>query len=223
MKNKLIFTATTIAVIVAVAFSSCTSSKDDKGSTATTRYTFETDVDTFTTKKPTETTAPSKDQKGEPTETIDAAYAEKAIKDAAEAYSLFNSARPAIDRSKFIGDDEVGKYYLITDKSFNTLDKLTAYLSQFFSDDLIEAFYGIELYYEEDGKLYANDMAVSSEIKVISEKFSVVSADDKNQVFNVTVVVDEDGDGKGDSTSDYEFEREYINNKWLFTSYSCYW
>jgi hypothetical protein len=152
-------------------------------------------------------------------------YAKKIISEALDAFSLFISSVPEIDRDDSIEYEEGLVYYRVVDKRLNTFEKLKDYLLRYFSEEIAIKLLNVERYMEfDDGSLYVLDINMSTGFDILSEKYTVLEQTEDREVFSVTVVRDKDGDGAADDTQTYNFVREKAEDggNMVFTEFTYF-
>ena len=147
--------------------------------------------------------------------------AQKVIGEALNVYSLFISSAPKFDRTNAYDYDGV-VYYKVTDSSLDTMAKLTEYISDYFSEEIVQSLVNIGRYIEVDGCLYTIDVSNSTAFAIVGEKYKTVDRSDSAEHYEVEVLQDNNADGKADSKETYKFVREKIDGKFVFTRFPYY-
>lgn len=139
-------------------------------------------------------------------------------------YGLFGRYRPEMDKNDAIPGENETVYYRVTDKKFDTMDKLRAYVCGYFSDDVTDALLQVGLYTESDGKLYALDALMPLEIQgdVLSRSAELTAHDKDSQSYRVVLHVDTDMDGKADSDETHAYTCVRQNGRWVFSSFEMF-
>lgn len=159
---------------------------------------------------------------------------EDKIDEAHKATSYFyfdNTGNDYYDKNVFIKGNRANEiWYKVTDERFATVDAARKYLSEYFSDELVDTILGQafrdECIKSKSGELYivpceqdTFESRVESEIKEQTEDKIIYNVD--VQYFDK---IDTDSYKKAVfETEKYSFVCEKINGKWLFTKFSYVW
>jgi len=141
---------------------------------------------------------------------------------AAEAYSWFDvESLPATNET---GTHNGTVYNKVRDDAgFKSVSELETYLKTLFSDDIVSAqLYGSDPapYADIDGELYVLEGGRGTSIWKIDEELSFLKVNDSKYVVTVTSLVNGNVDsGKMIGAVNYDFNYEYIDERWVFTSF----
>ncbi|NLO45857.1 MAG: hypothetical protein GX107_05050 [Clostridiales bacterium] len=153
-------------------------------------------------------------------------YINSLVGEALDAYSLFISTVPEIDREDSIEYEKGLLYYRVSDKSLNTIEKLRSYMLGYFSEEIVTRLLNVERYMAfDDGSLYVLDINMGTGATVLSESFTIKEQSKDKKSYLVTVVKDKDGDGKPDVEDTFDFVLEPSksdSSKWVFTKFTYY-
>ncbi len=136
------------------------------------------------------------------------------IETANAVYGLFSETRPQLDKTDSIEVEEGLFAYRVTDPQLDTWNKLQAYVSGFFSDEITQQLLSIGIFTESDGKLYALDLAVRS-AKTGEMHVEVLEKTDTSEHYRLTIGSDTA------KTYDSVYEKQ-ADGKWVFTRFEGY-
>lgn len=213
-----------IFMLAAFLLVGCNANKSDtnndiaKGTTAPTA--------TVEAEATTEAMQPTQPPAKEPEETSQAEAAKLSAKETLEqafqVYSYFVIAPLEVDYSAPMQEIDDIEFYPIKDKKLNTMKKLKAYLSEYFSESIVTELIDMDIYEEIDGLLYTFDGGRGSDISILNEKYKLMDETENKRTYQVEVEYDDDGDEKADDTRNYEFVQEKKAGKWVFTAFPFY-
>jgi hypothetical protein len=142
---------------------------------------------------------------------------------AVEAYGWFNAATMPVDYSdKRILDGY--EYFRVTHDTIKSYADLKSYLQDRFADDIVEALLAGDgtaaRYRDIGGSLYAISADRGSDITKGKETYEIVRESDTKIICRVFVeIYDDPASQTVSATEQYDFPYEYINGRWVFTSF----
>lgn len=210
LKFGKIITATAVFVCLAVFLCAC--GKDAETETTGPSYPEPwSEAQVFT--MPTEPPEPASGS-AETDKESDAETALRRIETAHAVFGLFLESRPQLDKEDSVEVEQGLFAYRVADTHFDTMEKLHAYVSGYFSEDIVQNLFNIGIFTEVDGKLYAVDVSMrepsESELHV-----EVTEKTDKEEHYRLTV-------GE-DPKKTYEFVyAKQKDGSWVFTKFENY-
>lgn len=136
------------------------------------------------------------------------------IEAARAVYVLFSETRPQLDKTDSIEVEEGLFAYRVTDPQFNTMEKLYAYVSGYFSDELTQQLFNIGIYTTYEGKFYALDVGIqppaTGEMHV-----EVTEKTDASESYRLTIGREKD------RTYQFVYAKQ-SDGKWVFTKFESY-
>jgi hypothetical protein len=161
-------------------------------------------------------TEPSEEASGsaQTDKTSDEETALRRIEAAHAVFGLFLESRPQLDKNDSVEVEQGLMAYRVTDEHFDTMAKLHAYVSGYFSDEITQNLFNVGIFTEVEGKLYAVDVGMreptQGELHV-----EVTEKTEKEEHYRLTVGTD--------TKKTYEFV--YARQKdgsWVFTKFENY-
>lgn len=142
---------------------------------------------------------------------------------AVEAYGWFNAATMPVDYSDKKKLDGY-EYFRVMHDTIKSYADLKSYLQTLFADDIVEALLagdGTTVRYRNiDGALYAIPADRGSDITKGKETYEIVRESDTKIIYRVFVEIYDDPVSQTViGTEQYDFPYEYINGRWMFTSF----
>ena len=214
LKRRIISTATAIFVCLAVFLCACGKGADDTTTEPRSVPSPWSEAQVFTL--PSEAASVPDGDAGDKdkTEKTDTDTALRRIETARAVYGLFRESRPQIDKEDSIEFEEGLFMYRVTDPNLDTLEKLQAYVSGYFSDEITQKLLSIGVYTQYEDKLYAVDVGMPvSQPDGLSVK--VTKQTEKSEQYELTVKADTE------RTYNYEYSKQ-ADGKWVFTHFECY-
>jgi len=142
------------------------------------------------------------------------------IMEAMEVYSWF--AMEPLDIDLSAPADGYANSYLVLDERYRTFDALNDKALGYFSEKIVSLLWSFDTYITIDGMLYADaagGRGINEEIADMS--FETVSETDNFIIYKATVYYLSD---ENEPVSDtFEFTRELINDRWVFTTFPFFW
>ncbi|MDO4549592.1 MAG: hypothetical protein Q4D04_15995, partial [Clostridia bacterium] len=147
------------------------------------------------------------------------AQIEEDLLGAMEVYSWFMLCPLDIDPEK---PDSTGQRYQVLDERFNTTEQLRDFVSQFFSDAIVDDLFAMDIYVEgADGYLYTTDEGRNIDETIGETEFELTESSDTRMVY--TVVVNYWTDDEQVEQEQFTYVRELIDDHWKFTEFPFYW
>ena len=142
------------------------------------------------------------------------------IMEAMEVYSWFAMEPLDVDLSSPAAGH--ANCYLVLDERYRTFDALNEKALGYFSEKIVSLLWSFDTYIIIDGMLYADaagGRGINEEIADMS--FETVSETDNFIIYKATVFYLSD---ENEPVSDtFEFTRELINDRWVFTTFPFFW
>lgn len=115
------------------------------------------------------------------------------FQDAFYTYYEFTSAGTIqVDMLDSVEVDD--RYYSrVTDNRFSSIDEVSSYLSQYFTDDFIENSYILNKFVESDGNLYSSISAKGCDISYCGHTFEILEQSDEEISFQALVYFSTEG------------------------------
>lgn len=107
---------------------------------------------------PTEPQSAPSGEEGSVSSDADAAL--RRIEAAHAVFGLFLESRPQLDKTDSFEVEEGLLAYRVADPAFDTMEKLRAYVSGYFSDEITQSLLNVGIFTESEGKLYAVDVSM---------------------------------------------------------------
>ena len=140
------------------------------------------------------------------------------ITEAMEVYSWFTISPLDVD-PELPGTEAV---FRVADETLCDYDTVMGLLEDNFSTEIIEGMLAYEVYTVIDGVLYGDGVGRGIDPNISDVEYEEISADDQRIVYQVTVHYV--GEGENGIVPDvFEFVREWIDNKWVFTQFTFFW
>ena len=136
------------------------------------------------------------------------------IRNAHAVFGLFLESRPQLDKEDSIEVEQGLFAYRVTDPHFDTMEKLTKYVSGYFSDEITQSLLSVGIFTPVDGKLYAVDVSMRTP-RTGDLHVEVTEKTDTEEHYLLTV---------GEDT-DRTYESVYAKQKdgtWVFTKFDNY-
>lgn len=147
-----------------------------------------------------------------------------AYQKAVEAFGWFEFGTMPADYED-VKEADGYRYYRVTHDTIKTYEDLRSYLQAMFTDEIVERLLagdgsGILLYRDFDGSLYTISAGRGSDITKGEETYEMIREGDKKVIYRVTVeVCDDPFEETVAGTEQYDFPLEYIDGRWVFTSF----
>lgn len=200
-------TATAIFACLAVFLCACGSGADDPSTTEPSFSTAWSEAQVFSL--PSET--PASEPSGTQTDT-DAIL--RRIETARAVFGLFSETRPPLDKTDSVEVQEGLLAYRVSDPQFDSLEKLNAYVSDYFSPEITQRLLSVGIYVEVDGKLYALDVGTQT-AQTGDLRVEVTEKSDTSESYRLTV--------GSDTQHAYSFVyAKQADGKWVFTKFEAY-
>jgi hypothetical protein len=137
-----------------------------------------------------------------------------------EVYSWFTISPLDVDTGLMLPD---GSAYRVADESLCSYDVIISLLKTMFSDEIINDMFSYEMYTVIDGIMYTTVGGGRwIDESIASVEYEEVSADEAKIVYNVTVHYHAVNDIQVEPDV-FEFVREKIEDRWLFTQFTFFW
>ena len=142
------------------------------------------------------------------------------IMEAMEVYSWFAMEPLDVDLSSPAAGH--ANSYLVLDERYRTFDALNEKALGYFSEKIVSLLWSFDTYKVIDGMLYADAAGGRGIDEAIADmSFEVVTETDKLIVYEAIVFYLSD---ENEPVSDtFEFTRELINGRWVFTAFPFFW
>lgn len=223
MKFRKLWTATAIFACLAVFLCACGKGADGDAATDMTVSSPWSEAQVFTAPSvpsaPEKPAADSKDEKeskdGKTDTAADADTALQRIEAARAVYGLFLESRPQLDKTDSVEIEQGLVGYRVSNPNLDSMEKLQAYVSGFFSAEITQQLMNIGMYTQYDNKLYALD--VGMQISASGEKHvEVTEKTDKSEHYRMTIGTDAEK-----KTYNFDYEKQ-ADGKWVFTHFESY-
>lgn len=143
---------------------------------------------------------------------------EDTLLSAMEVYSWFVLQPLDVDPDK---PDETGEYYQVLDERFNTMALLREYVATYFSDEIVDTLFAMNVYKEIDGFLYTTTEGRNIDENIGETEFTVVDETSNRITYEVSVNYwKEDGSIQNEV---FTYVRELIGDTWRFTTFPFFW
>ncbi len=142
---------------------------------------------------------------------------EDTLLSAMEVYSWFVLQPLDVDPDK---PDSTGTRFQVLDERFNTMTALRDFVSTYFSDELVEELFAMNVYTEENGYLYTTTDGRNIDENVAETEFEVTEETADEIVYTVTVHYWGEED---DTEEQFTYVRKLIGGTWKFTEFPFYW
>lgn len=136
---------------------------------------------------------------------------------AMEVYSWFVMQPLDVDLDK---PDASGTRFQVLDDRFNTMTQLRGFVSGYFSDELTEELFAMNVYTEEAGFLYTTTDGRNIDETIGETEFEVI--DETSDTVTYSVVVHYWGEGI-DEEEEFTYVRKLIDGQWKFTEFPFFW
>lgn len=121
-----------------------------------------------------------------------------------------------------------GNYYLVTDKTYQSMPKFTNYIRSVFNTPIADRLLGSNIYREIDGRLCVNPSAVVEAQmdmgnQISKEVFAITTETSRRIEYTATVTyVSAVNKNQVNDVVEYRFVCEDVGGKWLFTTFEYY-
>jgi len=146
---------------------------------------------------------------------------EKLILDADRVYGWFEIVplEADYDFCKKVNNQE---WYKVKDERYNTYEELNSYLGKYFSHEIISELWSKRVYKVFDGDLYCLNQGRGINSFIQSVEYKLKSKLEKKVVYQAIVNYSKSSDGKKNQKK-FEFTREKIEGRWIFTKFEFFW
>lgn len=139
---------------------------------------------------------------------------------AMEVYSWFVLYPLDVDYEK---PNAAGDRYQVLDERFNTLEGLKDFVSTYFSQEIVDELFAMDLYVEEGGFLYASDEGRQMDEHIGETEFEIVSETEDRIEYSVTVSYWGNEENADPEEELYIYVRELTDEGWRFTQFPFFW
>lgn len=140
------------------------------------------------------------------------------ITSAMEIYSWFTISPLDVDVELPGGEG----FYRVADETLCRYDTLMGMLQEHFSPEIIDGILAYKVYTFIDGIAYGDGQGRGIDPNISDVEYEEISSDEQKTVYRATVHYL--GEGENGIVPDvFEFVRERIGDKWVFTQFTFFW
>ena len=113
-----------------------------------------------------------------------------------------------------------GDRYQVLDERFNTMSLLRDFVSEYFSEEIVDELFAMGVYTEENGYLYATDEGRQIDEHIGETEFEVTEETEDKVVYTVTVNY---WGSEPPEEEVFTYVRQLVDGQWKFTEFPFYW